>query len=370
MYIARVSHGYIVKRMPDTGHHHAPQCPSYEPSAESSALGCSEGNAISNDPETGTSTLKLGFALYRTPGRSLGPVSHGKSASVSYAGPRLSLLGLLQYLWDQAELTRWHPGFAGKRTWATVRRHLLRAADRKFANGIALLDRLYVPETFSVDERNAINARRLALWQSAVDMPGRNIALMVLIGEAKEIAPTGSAFRVIVKHVPDQGFALPAVLHTRVAQRFERELMLWARNNDVRMLSIGTFDTGSTAGPHLHDLALMPVNRQWLPVEDEVCKHMVNRLVDDGRAFIKCLHDDPRPCGAEPCALLTDCIGPPLRLHLEADAAKGSAKRTGFAASDAHSWVWRYSKEPMPSLPAPCSRQVSGRTQPRGWPIG
>ena len=29
MYVARLGDGYIVKRMPDTGSHHAPDCPSY-----------------------------------------------------------------------------------------------------------------------------------------------------------------------------------------------------------------------------------------------------------------------------------------------------------------------------------------------------
>ena len=39
MYVARLGDGYIVKRMPDTGSHHAPDCPSYEPPADSSGLG-------------------------------------------------------------------------------------------------------------------------------------------------------------------------------------------------------------------------------------------------------------------------------------------------------------------------------------------
>ena len=41
---------------------------------------------------------------------------------------RLSLRGLLYFLWHEAELTRWHPGFTGKRTWSVVRSHLLSAA--------------------------------------------------------------------------------------------------------------------------------------------------------------------------------------------------------------------------------------------------
>ncbi len=70
--------------------------------------------------------------------------------------------------WDQAELTRWQPGFAGKRAWSTVRKHLLLAAENKIARGNSLRSRLYIPEVFSVDQRDAINARRMAQWSQVI----------------------------------------------------------------------------------------------------------------------------------------------------------------------------------------------------------
>ena len=192
MYVARLAGsnaGYIVKRMPDTGSRHAPDCRSYEPPAELSGLGQVLGSAITEDPATGETTLKLDFPLTKMPGRSTIPPTGGEGDSVSSTGTKLSLRGLLHYLWDQAELTRWHPGFVGKRTWATVRRHLLHAAEHKLARGDALRARLYVPEPFCIEERDAINARRLAQWQSAVPVPGKVQQLMLLICEVKEIVP-------------------------------------------------------------------------------------------------------------------------------------------------------------------------------------
>ena len=208
--------------MPDTGSHHAPDCPSYEPPAEFSGLGQVLGSAITEDPATGETTLKLDFPLTKMPGRSTMPPAGGDSDSVASDGTKLSLRGLLHYLWDQAELTRWHPGFAGKRTWATVRRHLLQAAEHKLARGDALRARLYVPEPFSIDERDAINARRLAQWQHAVAAPGKPQHLMLLIGEVKEIVPARYGFKAIVKHVPDQAFAIDEQLYRRLGRRFER----------------------------------------------------------------------------------------------------------------------------------------------------
>ena len=228
MYVARLAgthEGYVVKRMPGTGSQHAPDCPAYEPPPEATGLGQVLGSAISEDPATGETRLKLDFPLSKIAGRSAAPAAGGDSDSVASGGTRLSLRALLHYLWDQAELTRWHPGFAGKRSWGTVRSHLLRAAEHKIARGDALRGRLYVPEVFSVEERDAINARRLAQWQHAVAAPGRPQQLMLLIGEVKEIVPARYGYRCVIKHVPDQAFAIDEPLYRRLGRRFDVELV-------------------------------------------------------------------------------------------------------------------------------------------------
>ena len=76
MYIARLAgahEGYVVKRMPGTGSQHAPDCPAYEPPPEATGLGQVLGSAISEDPATGETTLKLDFPLSRIAGRSAAP---------------------------------------------------------------------------------------------------------------------------------------------------------------------------------------------------------------------------------------------------------------------------------------------------------
>ena len=86
----------------------------------------------------------------------------------------------------ESELTRWQPGFAGRRSWHTVRRHLLAAAGRDAALRQAW--RLYVPECFYAEERDAIRARRVALWQEldGAEVPPRQ---MLVIAEMKRIQP-------------------------------------------------------------------------------------------------------------------------------------------------------------------------------------
>lgn len=268
MYVARLGAGFIVKRMPDTGSRHAPDCPSYEPPAKFSGLGPFLGPAICENPATGLTTLRLGFSMSKIVRKSTVPLGDSAVDSVASDGTKLSLRGLLHYLWDQAELTRWHVGFAGKRSWAAVRWRLLRAAEHKIARGAALGSRLYIPEAFWVERRDAINSRRAATWVRAVAAPGHAEQLMLVIAEVKEIVPARYGFKVIVKHVPDRAFEIDEPLYRRLERRFERELSLWGSADNLRMVMIATFCVSEPGVPTIAELSLMPVTAQWLPIEN------------------------------------------------------------------------------------------------------
>ena len=359
MYIARLAgsdEGYVVKRMPGTGSRHAPDCPSYEPPPEASGLGQVLGSAISEDPATGETTLKLDFPLSKIAGRSTAPAAGGDSDSVASNGTRLSLRALLHYLWDQAELTRWHPGFAGKRHWGTVRSYLLRAAEHKIARGDALRGRLYVPEPFSVDERDAINARRLAQWQHAVAAPGRPQQLMLLIGEVKEIVPARYGYRCVIKHVPDQAFALDEPLYRRLGRRFDAELALWGSTDSVHMVTIATFGVSEAGIPAIAEMSLMPVTPQWLPVEDSFERQLVERLVAQGRSFIKSLRYNLRRGQCLATATLTDMGQSGPLLVIVSRGPDGKAEPEGLRDMtgrwEVPIWVWHPATEAMPRLPA------------------
>jgi hypothetical protein len=354
MYIARLAgthEGFIVKRMPNTGSHHAPDCPSYEPPAESSGLGQVLGSAIIEDPATGETTLKLDFSMSKLAGRAAMPKAGGDSDSVTSRGTKLSLRGLLHYLWDQADLTRWQPGFAGKRSWGMVRQHLLLAAENKIARGDSLRARLYVPEVFSVDQRDAINARRMAQWAPAIAAPGKPQPLMLLIAEVKEIVPARYGHKAVLKHVPDQAFALDEQLYRRIGRRFGSVLALWGAANDTRLVMIATFSVAAAGIPTIVELSLMPVTRYWLPVEDGFEKQLIDWLVAEGRCFVKGLRYNLGAENAVASATLTDCQGsPPLLFVVHAGIEDGGqCFHVGDPASPV--WLWNPSSEAMPALP-------------------
>ena len=354
MYVARLAganEGFIVKRIPNTGSHHAPDCPSYEPPAESSGLGQVLGSAITEDPATGETTLKLDFSMSKIAGRSAMPTAGGNGDSVASSGTKLSLRGLLHYLWDQAELTRWQPGFAGKRTWSTVRKHLLLAAENKIARGDSLRSRLYIPELFSVEHRDAISARRMAQWSQAVAVPGKPQHLMLLIAEVKEIVPARYGFKAVVKHVPDQAFALDEQLYRRLGRRFESELALWGAAEDIHMVIIATFSVAAAGIPIIVELSLMPVTRQWLPVEDGFEKQLIERLVADGRSFVKGLRYNLGTERALASATLTDCEGSAPLLFVAHAGIEESGRNLQVCDPSVPVWLWNPSSEAMPSLP-------------------
>ena len=366
MYVSRLGDGFIVKRMPDTGNHHAPDCPSYEPPPEVSGLGQVLGSAITEDPATGETTLKLDFAMSKITGRSTMPTAGGDSDSVASSGTKLSPRGLLHYLWDQAGLTRWHPGFAGKRTWGTVRWHLLQAAENKIACGDSLHSRLYIPEAFSVEQRDAINARRMTQWSQATAAPGKPQHLMLLIGEVKEIVPARYGFKAVVKHVPDQAFALDEQLYRRLGRRFASALALWGAADDIHMVVIATFSVAAAGVPTFVELCLMPVTRQWLPVEDTFEKQLIEKLLSDGRSFIKGLRYNLGAASTLACATLTDCEGTAPLLFVVPAGVEDDGRYFQGSDLSVPLWHWHPTAEVMPALPRAASRRkdTGGRAAP------
>lgn len=353
MYVARVLNGYTVKRMPNTGSQHATTCPSFEPPAVFSGLGPLVGTAIVENPATGMTTLKLDFPMSKLPGRAVQPPSASASSSVVAHGHRLGLRALLHYLWDQAELTHWKPAFAGRRSWGTVRRHLLQAAENKFVHGHALLGSLYIPEVFSVEQRDAIQSRRQRLWAHGAPRPGQPQALLLMVAEVKDIAPARFGHKAVFKHLPDQAFVLDDALYRRLGRSFEHELTLWGTEPDLHLVMVATFRVDEAGTPGIVELSLMLTTAQWLPVDDSWDRQLVGALVRQGRSFVKSLRYNVPGNQALVSASLLDCGVAPFPLFIDRDlgpegAALGESPESG---GDSTTWRWRPAIGDMPALP-------------------
>lgn len=349
-YVAKLNDGYVVKRMPETGGLHAPSCPHFGLAAEAFGPRALLGTAIREDPTTGLTTLKLDFSLSRSSRRLVTSQTSVCATSAAHSCPRLSLRGLLLYLWEQAGLTRWHPGFAGKRPWAMVRRRLLQASDSKIVAGRPLLGRLFVPEPFSIEQCDAIGRRRANFW-AIVSNSSSSGQLLLLIGELKEIAPTRCGFRAIVKQMPDQAFIINERLYDRITRHLHPALAVWNAADDVRMLVIATFGIGTSGVPTISELSLAPTTREWIPIDDAFEQQLIERLVAEDRSFLKSAHIDHSPHGLIPCATLTDSLAPAPELYIVAGGNQDLDREPAARVVDRNRWSWHVSDGPMPPLP-------------------
>lgn len=169
----------------------------------------------------------------------------------------------------------------------------------------------------------------------------------------------------MIKHVPDQAFALDEQLYRRLGRRFESELALRASADTVHRVVIATFGVSEAGIPTIGEMSLMPVTPQWLPIEDLFERSLVERLVADGRAFIKGLRYNLHRSHCLATATLTDTGEAGSLMFVVPPGLEGTAVADGItganARGDVPAWVWQPVTETMPRLPLPAHGRSNGR---------
>ncbi len=288
MYIAKVNGHCIIKRMPNTGSEHGLECKSYEIPGGLSGLSQVMGSAIKEDSDNGLTTLKFDFSLSKGVSRA---IPHGNSEeknSVKTDGKRLSLRGLLHYLWEQAEFNKWSPGMAGKRNWFVIRKYLYEAAKHKQAKNVSLNNLLFIPEVFDLDQQQVITQRRQKSLYYLINANNLQ-SFMLVIGEVKDIVEARFGHKMVIKHLPDFPFLLNPDIYRRLNKHFANEIELWSANGKGHLIVIGTFGINVSGIPSFQEVALIVVSEQWLPYENNDELKLINTLINANRRFIKCL---------------------------------------------------------------------------------
>lgn len=374
MYISKVGGHFLIKRMPGGGGHHDPSCATYEPPAELSGLGQVLGSAITEDPVEDTTVLKLDFALSRVGRRAPVETDSEPADSVKTAGSKLSLRGLLHYLWMEADLTRWHPGMEGKRDWNVVRFRLLGASERKEVKGSLLRETLYVPEPWRESQREAISTRRRAIFRRKASSKGRK-ELMLLLGEVEDFDIGRYDYRLKIRNAPDCSFVVPEDLAKSIGKRFALEIALFKEaqsaeeeGSDPRdsrrghLIVFGTFSVNEAGTPHMEELTVMFVNRNWMPVEDIFEIELLEQLMPRHR-FVKGLRLNMPASRPLASAVTPDAEEGPTALYIVRTGVGEDYERvleelTG--KSQLQSWIWRLEKGEMPPLPRRVDRGFRG----------
>jgi len=373
MYVVHVAEKYYIKRMPNTGGEHSPECGSYEPPPELSGLGEVLGSAIVESADLGTTTLKLDFSLKKVSAKAAPEQGEGAADTVRTDGNKLTLRSLLHYLWDEAGFQKWSPAMHGKRNWGVIRKYLLLAAEHKSTKGTNLSEVLYVPEPFVLESKEAIAQRRFAQMSRIAQTAGQTGArrLMLLVGEVKEISPSRNAHKLVIKHLNDFHFMLNADLHKRLTKRFETELSMWYSLDGVRLIAVATFGVNQAGVATVEEVGLMVTTENWIPFENLADKSLLDTLTGHGRRFVKGMRYNlaaKRPLAS---VVLTDAATPTaMYIHQVGGGDDYEvALNELFEQSKMQSWVWYPENGEMPPLPVRQAGAVRA-TQPAASEAG
>ena len=356
MYVARVGGHLVVKRMPNSGTLHALTCDSYEPPPEVSGMGQVLGQSIREDADSGLVMLRLESSLTKLPGRA-SPVPGAVGSDTARAeSAKLSLRGLLHYLWHQGGLHRWSPAMAGKRSWAVVRRQVMLASESMRTKAGPLRDVLYMPEPFVLEHKTQIQARRQATFSAlASASTGGRRRLGLVIGEVKELAPARYGFQALLKHQPDAPFQIDAALQGRLARRFDTPLGLWSAQPDSHLVLIGTFGVASNGLASIEEAALVVMSSQWIPFESAYELSLLDGLIQTSRRFMRSLRFELPADAPLACAVLTD-TETATALFIEPPGVSDQFTQgldQVMSSSSLTPWIWRPAIEAMPPLPPP-----------------
>jgi hypothetical protein len=353
MYVAWHRHA-VVKRMPGSGNRHHPACPSYEPELQQSGLGELVGEAIL-ESELGDVELRVDFPWTRTAGRAAPRGEPQDGSKVEVRRRRMSLRALMHFLFERAGFNRWSPAMEGRRNQGVLHKYLTAAAADVSIKGLALVERLYVPEPFNESDMADAARRRREKLTVLRPTDGRN-PLAIVMGEFKssEVIPSGR--RVWIKHMPNA----PLLISTKAWDRVERVFapLFEACDADigqrVRLMIAALIHARREQTYEIDTASLMLTSEHWIPVEGIHELPLIHALVEQRRRFVKPLRYDAKSAAAFPNALLLDTGAVPVPMHVVSAfmaPKEKAAKVLSLRAADTGLWVWNTS-EVMSALPA------------------
>ena len=306
MYVAYVGAGYILKRMPDTGPSHAVSCESYTAPTFLSGMGQLE-RAVRIGKDKTSRKLAVNFSLSVAGPRAAPTPGDGAETRDIISKPtKMSLTALLEYLWLEAGLVQWHPGFHNKRWWGLVRQRLFEASEGTQVKGADLADRLFIPQAWSAEQKDAIfaqNRKRLSEITAPSTGP-QKLGLLVAEYKSHEETPHGARFT--FKHAPGLAFFANNDFLKRFDKRATRYLDLAAMIQGAKLLTIATFGMRKAGYPELKDMGLMLVSANWIPFDTAGEAELLDLLTTNRRSFVKSLRFDLPKETVTPHSALTD----------------------------------------------------------------
>ena len=354
LQIAHIGEHYFVKRLPRDSGAHALQCERFEIPLSLSGKVVSAGKSIIDDQKSDGVEIKLAVALQ--PGKRVAPAATGAPASstVKAAPSRLSLFGLLNFLWEEAGLCEWGPQFKGRRFWGAVSNRLNAALPGKSSKTFGYEHIAYIPAAFDASYPDVNGRARLAKTHRAIADRHR----MIFIGEFKELTQGKFGPILKLKHV-DCAITVADELKRRMLSRFRAEFALCDAHSRIRLIACCLVDFNKAGYPALAEIGFLTVTQEWLPFASEAEAMLIQTLVDSDRSFTKTLRYDLPDEAVIASAIVKDAGPDGVALFLD-DGSNGDGLRQALQDCPMQTWVWNIF-EPPPQLPKARPRANSSK---------
>lgn len=287
MFVARHGNTLALKRAPGSGPKHHPYCPSYADEGQSSGGSNITHPAIERTADGGLRVrLDVPLRTLKTPGLASGSPTDRRQERPGQTRNTLTLLGLLELLWERARLHRWHPE-AGPRRLGAVYRKLIEESSEIAVGSTAASDALYIPDTrldeASMHRKAADIGERLRTLGSACK-PGETPVLLI-VGEVRSLfdARYGSGLR--LKGLPDAATVwMTRELAGDVARRFEAPVNRFLAGKEYagRLICITGVQLSSKGLLNATTCSLMETNADFIPVDSQHEARLADLLVAQG----------------------------------------------------------------------------------------
>ena len=231
----------------------------------------------------------------------------------------------------------------------------MEAADEIETKGIRLAERLYVPEQFQEDIKEAIQERRrsqLALLHSP-ENDGK-FKMGLVLGQFKAVeAGTTTGQRIWLRHMHDCPLLIGDKTWARATRAFEK--LFEAQDADIttkpRLMVLALVYAKREYTYQVDAVSFMLTTNNWIPIEGTHEGELLQALTEQQRRFVKPLRYDSKSAAHFPNVLLLDTGDRPTPLHVVGgDEKEKVAKEKALKATDPALWVW-YTDKPIPPLP-------------------
>ncbi|MFE4829843.1 DUF1173 family protein [Streptomyces sp. NPDC056672] len=272
---------YHLAGWPGEGERHEAACPFHKLAPGLSGREAYSAEAI-REGDNGVS-IRLDAALVRSlteppPAKTSGTQREGRSRRT------VGLLGLLHWLWEESQLTAWHPRWRRRNWWichARLRDHI----EGCFINEDPARTAMHIVPPFRPDSASQGTAA-FETFKARLGRHGLRQHLGLILGEIKAVTPTPYGVRYALAHQRAPLFA-SAALDERVRRSYRPAFAKAAAEHDARRVGLFLVEITPKGNLTIVDMAAMLLNRLYIPADSSHEVVMGNALAESGRAYVK-----------------------------------------------------------------------------------